>query len=191
MSEFFYRSGQNEYGPLTSAELKKLADAGRLAGAVEVRKGRSGRWVAASSVEGLSPHAPRRNEPAIHEMDIVMDASLLAPFDASAAEPSQQDTAVDSEAKGGKPGSSKAPPELCGRQRGAGEQHDAGLVHWATAVAGMCYCAAFFGAVLGIICLFGDQTLLHHVFIGVCFLFALIGLAGGCGISLLLANRRR
>ena len=55
----------------------------------------------------------------------------------------------------------------------------------------MCYFASFFGAVMGIVRLFGDQTLLHHVFIGICFLFALIGLAGGCGISLLLANRRR
>ena len=74
-----------------------------LHGSVEVRKGRSGRWVAASSVAGLSPLPAPHNELAINEMDIVADASLLAPFDASAAEPSQQDTAVDSEAKRANP----------------------------------------------------------------------------------------
>jgi hypothetical protein len=187
MSEFFYRSGQNEYGPLTSSELRKLADAGRLAGAVEVRKGRSGRWIAAGSVQSLLSLAGHLDERAIHEMDIVTDSASLVPHDLQPAKASQQDTAVDSEARGSKQASLGRPdgPRL---ERSTA---DTKLVHWATAVAGMCYCASFFGAVMGILRLFGEQTLLHHIFIGICFLFALIGLAGGCGISLLLALRRR
>jgi hypothetical protein len=187
MSEFFYRSGPNEYGPLTSNELRKLADAGRLAATVQVRKGRSGKWMAAGKVPGLFPHLAMHDEPAINEMDVIADVPAPGYFDQS-AEPSQRDTAVDSEAKGSE--SRSVHSAHVPRRKEDAQGNDSALRQRATVVAGICYFSSLFGAVLGTIRLFGDQTLLHHVFIGICFLFALIGLAGGCGISLLLARRR-
>ena len=191
MSEFFYRSGLNEYGPLTSTELRKLADAGRLSTGAEVRKGRSGKWISAANVPGLFPPPVPHHELAINEMDIVTGAAADLLRDSDSAEQSECDTAVDAQAQSGPPAATRVTANGAGSgQKGVDRREDL-LVQRATAVAGACYFASLFGAVLGIVRLFGEQTLLHHVFIGICFLFALIGLAGGCGISLLLANRRR
>jgi len=191
MSEFFYRSGLNEYGPLTSTEIRKLADAGRLSTDVEVRKGRSGKWISAANVPGLFRPPVPHNELAINEMDIVTSAAAEPLRDSAAAEQSECDTAVDTQAQNGQPAATRATATAAVAGQKGVDRREELLVQCATAVAGACYFASLFGAVLGIVHLFGDQTLLHHVFIGICFLFALIGLASGCGISLLLANRRR
>lgn len=187
MSEFFYRSGPNEYGPLTSTELKKLAGVGRLVAGDDVRKGRSGKWVSAASVQGLFSPLVRHEELAINEMDIVTDVQSAAPLEFDAAEQAGRDTAVDSQAESGEPAATRAPNSAPMSDRRLGDRWEVLLVHWATAVAGMCYFASLVGMLLGIFHLFGDQSQLHHVFIGICFLFALVGLASGCGINLLVA----
>ena len=61
MSEFYYRSGPNEFGPLTSNELRRLAQAGRLVADDEVRKGRHGKWLPALKLPGLFSITGRRD----------------------------------------------------------------------------------------------------------------------------------
>src|SRR5207302_9872255 len=76
MTEFFYRSGPNEFGPLDATELKQLAASGRLGTGDEVRRGRSGKWISAASVHGLFDTPKRRADQAINEMDVISDAVL-------------------------------------------------------------------------------------------------------------------
>src|SRR5579872_1888138 len=66
MAEFYYRHGPNEFGPLTAAELKEMAHGGRVVRKGEVRRGKTGPWVAAERVQGLFVSAsapPIKQEP--------------------------------------------------------------------------------------------------------------------------------
>jgi hypothetical protein len=190
MAEFFYRCGLNEYGPITSTELKRLAQTGRIGASHEVRQGRTGKWLPMTSLPGLAIAPVRHEERAINEMDVLTEAASrsMAPVAGSLSE---SDTAVGSEAE-----SREVPafrrPEL--RSPAASHplpQPEAGLRQWATVIVAVSYIAAATGLVTGIVILLGERSLLHSIFAGVCFLVALVGVASGCTISLLLSLRGR
>ena len=189
MSEFFYRSGPNEYGPLTSAELKKLVQGGRLRAVDEVRKGRHGNWVAAARIPGLFSQ-PVRQDLAINEMDVIAELPVRDPLEEEAAAESDRDTAVDS----GEDSSDAVPARTREVSRlyrtEPSSRRDVLLVQCATAVAAVCYFTSLAGLLLGLFSLFNGLTLQHQIFTGLCFLFALVGGSGGCALSLLLAIHR-
>ncbi len=56
--QWFVQHGGKQYGPLTSANLKKLADEGKIVPTTSVRSGAEGAWVPASRVQGLFSTAP-------------------------------------------------------------------------------------------------------------------------------------
>ncbi len=52
-NEWFIQHGDKQYGPLTSAQLKKLAGEKKIHPSTQVRLGQSGSWVPATRVQGL------------------------------------------------------------------------------------------------------------------------------------------
>lgn len=56
--QWFVQHGGKQYGPLTSSNLKKLADEGKISPATQVRSGTEGAWVPASRVQGLFSSTP-------------------------------------------------------------------------------------------------------------------------------------
>jgi hypothetical protein len=52
-NEWFVQHGGKQYGPLSAANLKKLATEGKITATTSVRKGEDGAWVPASRVQGL------------------------------------------------------------------------------------------------------------------------------------------
>ena len=52
-NEWYVQQGGKQYGPLTAANLKKLAAEGKITPATTVRLGSEGTWVAAARVQGL------------------------------------------------------------------------------------------------------------------------------------------
>lgn len=60
---WYYSHGEEQLGPLTASQLKKLAAAGKLAPADLVWKEGMDDWVAASSIDGLIPIAPPTDSP--------------------------------------------------------------------------------------------------------------------------------
>jgi len=187
VAEFFYRSGPNEFGPLTSSELKRLILGGRLSAGDEVRRGRHGNWVPAASVPGFFSQPYRGEERAINEMDVVTEGASQAMVEPVEAE---RDTAVDSEAGGGEGIVADARKRAEHPQSAPADRHDALLVPCAIAIAGICYFTSLAGLVLGLLSLFSEQTLDHQIYTGLCFLFALVGLVSGCALNLLLAIHR-
>ena len=191
MSEYYYRTGPNEFGPLTSNELRRLVQAGRLVADDEIRKGRHGKWLPALRLPGLFSITDRHDEPAINEMDFVVESarphiSLPRPSDES-----DRETAIDSSADSGEVIAGRVPHAASTRDRRAAEDDDPLLVKSASAVAFVCYFAAAAGLILGLIGLFGEQGLLNQIFSAVWFVFALVGLAGGCCIRLLVSIRQK
>lgn len=55
MTDFYYRFGPNELGPLSVPDLRRLVAAGQIVPSGEIRKGRQTPWVPAESVQGLFP----------------------------------------------------------------------------------------------------------------------------------------
>ena len=51
--QWYYKVLGQETGPVSSAELKELAESGFLTPDVEIRKGADGNWVAADQIRGL------------------------------------------------------------------------------------------------------------------------------------------
>ncbi len=190
MADFFYRSGPNEYGPLSSAELRKLVQGGRLAAGDEVRKGRHGNWVSAATVPGLFSQPSRHEERAINEMDVVTDvpAADLLEFEEGAE--SDRETAVDSSADSSAGVPARVQEPVAHPRHAPDDRSDALLVPCATAVAALSYFTSLAGLILGVLSLFSEQTLQNQIYTGLCFLFALVGVVGGCALSLLLAIRR-
>ncbi len=191
MAEFFYRCGPNEYGPVSSAELKKLAQAGRVGAGDQIRQGRTGKWLPATTLPGLVSPPVRREERAINEMDIVAEIPVTTALDpAPAGALSESDTAVSSQADSAEvPALRRVDPRSLPAQRPLAAP-DGARVQWATAVVALCYVASAVGLVAGVVILLGERDLLRATFAGVCFLLALVGLAGGCTISLILSLRR-
>ena len=52
-AEWFCQAAGHRYGPITSGELRRLADTGIVTPDTLVRKGADGRWVRAEKVQGL------------------------------------------------------------------------------------------------------------------------------------------
>jgi hypothetical protein len=189
MSEYYYRSGPNEFGPLTSSELRRMVQAGRLVADDQIRKGRHGKWLPALKLPGLFSSTDRRDEPAINEMDVVAGAAAPHFPHPRPPEESDRDTAIDSGPDSGEVIAGRVPHTASLRHRRAVDDDDPLLVKSAGAVAFVCYFAAAAGLILGLIGLFGEQGLLNQIFSAVWFVFALVGLAGGCCIRLLVAMR--
>jgi len=191
MSEYYYRSGPNEFGPLTSGELRRMVLAGRLVADDQIRKGRHGKWLPALKLPGLFSSTDRRDEPAINEMDVV--AAAAAPHFPQPRPPEESDreTAIDSGPDSGEVIAGRVPHMASLRDRRTVEDEDPLLVKSASAVAFVCYFAAAAGLVLGLIGLFGEQGMLNQIFSAVWFVFALVGLAGGCCIRLLVNIRQK
>jgi hypothetical protein len=189
MSEYYYRSGQNEFGPLTSNELRRLVQAGRLVADDEIRKGRHGKWLPALKLPGLFSVTERHDEPAINEMDVI--AAAVSPHISRPrpSDESDRETAIDSSADSGEVIAGRVPHASFPRNRRAVDD-DPLLIKSASAVAAICYFAAAAGLVLGVIGLFGEQGLLNQTFSAVWFVFALLGLVGGCCIRLLVSMRQ-
>jgi hypothetical protein len=190
MSEFYYRSGPNEFGPLTSNELRRLAQAGRLVADDEVRKGRHGKWLPALKLPGLFSITCRHDEPAINEMDVVAESAAPHFPHLRPAEESDRETAIDAGPDSGEIIAGRVPHTASPSDRRALDRHEPLLVKSASAVAFVCYFAAVAGLVLGLIGLLGEQGLLNQIFSAVWFVFALVGLAGGCCIRLLVTMRQ-
>jgi GYF domain 2 len=79
--EWYLQHGGKQYGPLTSADLKKLAAQRKITPATNVRQGTAGNWVAASRVQGLFA-APPAATPAPPAAKAPQLAQQLAPLDA-------------------------------------------------------------------------------------------------------------
>jgi hypothetical protein len=66
--EWYIQHAGKQYGPLTAANLKKLAAEGKITPATQVRSGTAGNWVAAGRVQGLfaaqTAAAPAATKPA-------------------------------------------------------------------------------------------------------------------------------
>ncbi len=58
--EWYVQHGGKQYGPMPSANLKKLATDGKITPATQVRMGESGSWVPAAKVQGLFAAARAR-----------------------------------------------------------------------------------------------------------------------------------
>jgi hypothetical protein len=190
MAEFFYRSGPNEYGPLTSTELRKLVQGGRLIAGDEVRKGRHGNWVPAMTIPGLFSQPIRHEELAINEMDVIAEVPAPDPVESVASAESDRETAVDSGGDSGEAVAARARKPVRLSQHDQTDRRDTRLVQCATAIGAVCYFTSLAGLILGLLSLFSEQTLQHQIYTGLCFLFALVGLGSGCALSLLLAIHR-
>jgi hypothetical protein len=202
MAEFFYRCGPNEYGPLTSAELKRLAQAGRVGASHEIRQGRTGKWVLAESVPGLFPRAAPHHdlvinrdpvghsEPAINEMDIVAAVPPVNIADRGVESISESDTAVGSAAESHEVPALRHSAHPPHRPHSAVERSHAAVIQRALAVSGLCYAATALGlAAVVAVLLLAEQSLANEAFAGVCFLISVIAFAGGCTIKRLVGLR--
>src|SRR5262245_66462088 len=101
MSEYYYRTGPNEFGPLTSNELRRLVQAGRLVADDEIRKGRHGKWLPALKLPGLFSVTDRHDEPAINEMDVMAASAKPRISIPPPPDESDRETTIDSSADSG------------------------------------------------------------------------------------------
>jgi GYF domain 2 len=84
--EWYIQHGGKQYGPLTSADLKKLAAQRKITPATNVRQGTAGNWVAASRVQGLFA-APPASAPAPPAAKAPQLAPQPSPLDVPPAPP--------------------------------------------------------------------------------------------------------
>ncbi len=69
--EWYVQHGGKQYGPMPSANLKKLATEGKITPVTQVRSGESGTWVPASKVQGLFA-APKAQPPGTSSQRVVV-----------------------------------------------------------------------------------------------------------------------
>ncbi len=187
MTEFFYRSGPNEFGPLDATELKHLASSGRLGASDEVRRGRSGKWIPAASVHGLFgvSISKRRSDQAINEMDVIAENPVGAALAMPAAPEAERDTAADTAITTEKTLTARAterdvPPASSATQSLKGQASG-----WAAAVAVICYLSSLLAVGAGTWRLTTAANEMQQILGAVCLLIAIVSLAAGCAISLL------
>jgi hypothetical protein len=188
MTEFFYRSGPNEFGPLDATELKNLAASGRLGAGVEVRRGRTGKWIPAESVDGLFDVPKRRNDRAINEMDVIVDVPVGAAVAIPAAPEAERDTATDAPVTIERPVIARATerePSPAPSLPEAARDHS---TKWAAAVAVICYFASLVALGAGTWRLASAANELQQILGAVLLLIAVVSLAAGCTISLLASS---
>jgi hypothetical protein len=185
MTEFFYRSGPDEFGPLDATELKQLAASGRLGTGDEVRRGRSGKWIPAASVHGLFDLPKRRADQAINEMDVIAEIPIGTALAMPAAPEAERDTAADSAITTEKPVTARATerdqslPSVLTQA-----PHDQSS-DWAVAVAVICYLTSLLTFGAGTWRLTTATHEIQQILGAVCLLIAIVSLAAGCAISLL------
>ena len=190
MAEFFYRSGPNEFGPLTASELKNLAGAGRLAAVDEVRKGRGGKWIRAADVVGLFDRALRQTELAINEMDVMIGIPATElPTPSESVLEADRETALEPPITKEKQVPMRAARVESSRATAINVNRRSLVAIWSGVVCLICYLASALGAAVGVAGLWGAAESAQKLFAAVCFLIALVGLAGGCTLQLLLAQR--
>jgi hypothetical protein len=184
MSDFFYRSGPNEYGPLTPTELKRLVSAGRVVGGDEVRRGRQGNWVRAATVDWLFDKAKRDWEKAINEMDVMTEVRPPEAFEVAEVPEAKRETASEAETGQDLVVTPDVPSRLPAERSPADLP---GTIHesWAAAVAALCYLAAAAGLALGAFSFVGARNIEQQILGGACFLIAIVALAVGFAIRLL------
>lgn len=88
--EWYVHKGGKEHGPFTSAQLKQLADSGKITEETKVRMGKDGKWATASKVKGLfksreltasqagPPAAPKKPSPPVVVAEVAPPAPLAA-----------------------------------------------------------------------------------------------------------------
>src|SRR5262249_54541566 len=125
MSEYYYRTGPNEFGPLTTKNLRRLVQAGRLAANDEIRKGRHGKWLPALKLPGLFSITDRHDEPAINEMDfVVASAAPHISLPPRPSDESDRETAIDSSADSSEIIAGRIPHPAAQRHRRPLDHHD-------------------------------------------------------------------
>jgi hypothetical protein len=187
MTEFFYRSGPNEFGPLDAVELKDLAGSGRLKPGDEVRRGRTGKWIPAESVQGLFGAPKRRADLAINEMDVIAELPVTAAVEAPCPPVAEQETSADAGLTAEKviitrmierePESASSPivPEGSHRQ----------FPGFTIAVILACYFTALIAVAAGIWRLTGAANELQQILGTLLLGLAIVSLAAGCALGLL------
>ena len=183
MPNFYYRSGPNEFGPLTTSQLKELASIGRITADDDIRRG-SGEWVRAALFPGLFDGLHRPSELAVNEMDVVTEAPP-APARPDELPLSQRDTAFESQIT--RPATVRPQQRAAtGSQPAVNRATDEPPVAWPRAVSALCYLSSLLGLALGGFSLFDGRSVTAEVLGGVCFLVAILLLGCGCVINLLM-----
>jgi hypothetical protein len=185
MTEFFYRSGPNEFGPLDATELKHLAASGRLGTGDEVRRGRSGKWIPAASVSGLFDIPKRRADQAINEMDVIAEIPIGMALAMPAAPEAERDTAADTAITTEKPATTRASERDQSPASSLTEAPHGQPSPGAVAIAVICYLASLLAAGAGTWRLTTAANEMQQILGAVCLLIAIVSLAAGCAISLL------
>lgn len=185
MPNYYYRSGPNEFGPLTASQLKKLAASGRLTADDEVRRG-SGEWLRAALLPGIFDERPRASEVAINEMDVLTG---LCPDPLSQSPPrAERETAFEAQLTKHATKQSETRPrpstsDMASAQ--AGRHSTRPSLAWPRAVSALCYLSSVLGVALGAFSLFSAQNVNREILGGVCFLIAILALGCGCAVRLL------
>jgi hypothetical protein len=188
MTEFFYRSGPNEFGPLDATELKQLAASGRLGTGDEVRRGRSGKWIPAASVQGLFDIPKRRSDQAINEMDVIADIPIGTALATPVAPEAERDTAADTAITTEKPVTARAAERDQSSASNLTQSPNGQPSGWAVAVGAICYLTSLLAVGAGTWRLATAANEMQQILGAVCLLIAIVSLAAGCAISLLHAT---
>jgi uncharacterized protein DUF4339 len=188
MTEFFYRSGPNEFGPLDASELKHLAASGRLGTGDEVRRGRSGKWIPAASVHGLFDIPKRRSEHAINEMDVIAEIPVATALAVPEAPEAERDTAADTAIATEKTATARATERAQSPAPSPTQTAHAQPSRWAVAIAVICYLTSLVAVGAGAWRLTTAANELQQILGAVFLLIAIVSLAAGCAISLLNAT---
>jgi hypothetical protein len=188
MTEFFYRSGPNEFGPLDATELKQLAASGRIATGDEVRRGRSGKWIPAASVHGLFDIPKRRADQAINEMDVIAEIPIGTALAVPAAPEAERDTAADTAITSDKTVAVRATERDQAPASTPTQSVYPQASGWALAVCAICYVMSLLAVGAGTWRLATAANEMQQIVGAVCLLIAIVSLAAGCAISLLHAT---
>ena len=184
MAEYYFRSGPNEFGPLTTSQLKKLAASGRLTADDKVRRG-SGEWVCASSLPGLFDGPSRRSDEAINEMDVLTARPPAGNGESADAPLAQRETAFEAHVTKHAEIRARGSSSQLASQRAGEPGGDRRTLAWARAVSALCYMSSVLALALGAFSLFIAQNVTCEILGGVCFLIAALALGCGCAIRLL------
>jgi len=188
MTEFFYRSGPNEFGPLDATDLRQLAASGRLGTGDEVRRGRSGKWIPAASVHGLFEVPKRRADQAINEMDVIAEIPIGTALAMPAVPEAERDTAADTAVTSEKTVAARATERDQSPAPTPTQSVHAQASGWALAVCAICYVMSLLAVGAGIWRLATAADEMQQIVGAVCLLLAIVSMAAGCAISLLRAT---
>ena len=95
--DWFVKNGEENLGPLSNVELKRLAVDGKFRPETEVRLGLEGQWVRAGSVEGLLSEVVRELEEPIADQSVQLVSSSDSRHSISGGIPGGANTAAESD----------------------------------------------------------------------------------------------